>query len=292
MNPRAPSGTKGEFNLPYFDVLIELIDQGHPVLTTAFGVNVHWGYWGADDRSDGSTADFARAAERLNRRVCDLAGVRDGHRVLDVGCGWGGTLASLNARFEATELFGLNIDSRQLDRARRGIRARAQNQLTFVEGDACAMPFENGSFDILIAVESSFHFSSRAGFLAEARRVLKDRGRLVIADFVPSTTLSPLLGLPLFAGQTPLRRVFGAHDVSYTVERYRAEAEQRGFYLDSVQDLTENTLPTHVVLRRVAAEMTGHARLARAAAGAIEWLCRARLLQYVLLDFATSGLTR
>jgi cyclopropane fatty-acyl-phospholipid synthase-like methyltransferase len=87
----------------------------------AFGRHVHWGYWENPKKADGSVSDFVAAAENLCQRVCDAASVKDGAKLLDVGCGFGGTIASLNERITNTVLVGLNIDERQLIRARSNL---------------------------------------------------------------------------------------------------------------------------------------------------------------------------
>src|SRR3954467_4300097 len=110
-----PAGIASEV-APYFDVLLRRLADGDPRAAEAFGRHVHWGYWPDPDAADGTPADYARAAERLCRKVCDAAGVRDGMRVLDVGCGIGGTIASLNERLRDVEFVGVNIDPRQLQR--------------------------------------------------------------------------------------------------------------------------------------------------------------------------------
>ena len=56
--------------------------------------------------------------------MCDVAEIRDGMRIIDVGCGFGGTIASLNERFSELELVGVNIDSRQLERATDMVQLR------------------------------------------------------------------------------------------------------------------------------------------------------------------------
>ncbi len=125
--------------LPYFDILLDGLEQGKPGVTAVFGAHVHWGYWGPGDRVDDSVQGFAAAAERMSFAVAEAAGARDGQRVLDVGCGFGGTIAHLDRRLDGVTLVGLNIDPRQLDRARQQVHARNGNTLSFVEGDACEM---------------------------------------------------------------------------------------------------------------------------------------------------------
>ena len=55
---------------------------------------------------------------RMNRVTVSraAAGIADGQHILDVGCGFGGTVASLNENFSRVHLLGVNIDERQLER--------------------------------------------------------------------------------------------------------------------------------------------------------------------------------
>ncbi|HVJ18473.1 MAG TPA: methyltransferase domain-containing protein [Polyangiaceae bacterium] len=274
-----------KIDLPYFDVLLDRLDHGHPELSTGFGRYVHWGYWGEHDRADDSMTGFAQAAERMSQRVCAAARVQGGQRILDVGCGWGGTIASLNDELSQVSLTGLNIDGRQLERARRRVRAKKGNSVTFVEGDACAMPLDDASFDVVIALECAFHFPDRRRFLAESRRVLRPGGRLVVADFVPAPVVVPFLpGQKLLFGPY-MKHVLGPADVTYSVERYRDAASAHGLALSHEEDITRNTLPTYPILRQVAAEMGNYGGTARFGVTALEWVSKLRLLRYVILGF-------
>jgi hypothetical protein len=82
-SPKAASERPGPF--PYFDFLTQELAGGNPYIETAWGRHVHWGYWTDPSTADGSPADFAEATERMTKRLCDLAPVHDGMRILDCG---------------------------------------------------------------------------------------------------------------------------------------------------------------------------------------------------------------
>lgn len=149
------------------------------------GRSIHLGYWPAGQTCEPD--DFASAQMRLDDFVINAAALRDGLAVLDVACGLGGLLATLDARFRGMELTGVSHDPRQLDACHR-VRPRPDTILRWVEADACRLPFADASFDRVFCVEAMFHFRSRDAFLREAFRVLRPEGRLVVTDIL----LSPL----------------------------------------------------------------------------------------------------
>lgn len=271
--------------LPYFDILLEGLRQGKPGVTRAFGDHVHWGYWARGERGDGSVEGFAAAAERMSEHVSGLAGAGDGQQILDVGCGFGGTVANLNRRLSGVRLVGLNIDERQLARARERVTARPGNEVSFVEGDACAMPLPDASFDVVVALECAFHFPSRRRFFEEAFRVLKPGGRLAVSDFVPADLAAPLLHFQDLVFGSYVKNVSGATDIQITTEQYRALGRAAGLVPGRVDDITENTLPTYPAVRRVIQEAGVHVATATLGAGALEAVSRLRLLRYLVLPF-------
>lgn len=275
----------GHVKLPYFDMLFAALERGEPGLSEAFGRHVHWGYWGPSDRPDGSLADFALAAERLTRRLCDIAAVRDGDHVLDAGCGLGGTIASLDERFKNLSLVGLNIDPRQVARASETVRPRGDNRISFQVGDACRMPFADASFDKVLAVECIFHFPSRERFFAEARRVLRPGGRLTLCDFVPAPWIVPPLTFAKRFLSWHIEAATGPVDIRCTLDRYRALARASGFSVACVDDITRGTLPTYPILRRLAPETGVHPLLAQAWISVIEAANRTGGIRDLILAF-------
>ena len=120
------------FRLPYFDGLFAELANSNSSIEKRFGRHVHWGYWPDPAKALGDDDDdFARAAEQLTRELTALAGIAEGQTVLDTGCGFGGTIASLNARFDDLHMIGLNIDARQLS-TRTEVGAAAAPQFDFL----------------------------------------------------------------------------------------------------------------------------------------------------------------
>ncbi len=270
---------------PYFDMIFKGLGSGKPDIALAFGRFVHWGYWGDGDKVDGTVQSFADAAVRMTRRMEDAAGVADGQRILDVGCGFGGTIAGLDARLKNAELVGLNIDPRQLERAREIVGQSPRNRIEFVEGDACELPFPDGSFDVVLVVESIFHFSSRKKFFQEAQRVLKPGGRLVLSDFLPSRALMPMIRFQDLILGWVSDRVTGKSDSSAGMEDYRRMARETGFVTLKEDDVTRNTLPTYPVVRHIFHEIGINVFTATTGTRVIENMCRVGLFRYYILSY-------
>ena len=106
---------------------------------------------------------------------------RKGMIVLDVGCGTGATL-ELYSKL-GCEVFGIDPSSSMLQIARSRLGARAQLHL----GDASRMPYDEKTFDLIIATLALHEMSptTRASAIDEMKRVLKDEGRMLFIDHHP-----------------------------------------------------------------------------------------------------------
>ncbi len=143
-----------------------------------WGEHVHHGLW--ERRADPPE----RATRRLAEHVADLAGVAPGSRVADAGCGYGAT-ARLLARERGAAVTGLTLSAAQADwgnaaARREGIGGRVQLRV----GDWTDSGLEAGAFDAVIAIESVSHMPDPARAFAEAARVLRPGGTLVVCDWL------------------------------------------------------------------------------------------------------------
>ncbi len=104
-------------------------------------------------------------------------------RVLDVGCG-PGHLANRLARDHGFEVTGLDLDPMMVERARANadLGVVAGRRPTFVVGGVAALPFPDGSFDLVVSSLSMHHWADARAGLAEIGRVLRPDGRALIWD--------------------------------------------------------------------------------------------------------------
>lgn len=252
----------------YFDRLIAAYRAG------AAGRDVHLGYW--DGPAD--TADFPAAQARLTARVIDRLPLLPGQEVLDIACGFGGTLAVLNDATASSVLAGVNIDLRQLAIC-GSIRARAGNRIAVVAADACALPFPDRAFDHAVCVEAMFHFPSRARFLAEAARVLRPGGLLLATDILLRPPATP----PWRDLETVLRRDYGPWPDLWTdASTITAQAAASGLDLIEDQDWTAATLPSY---RVIAPDPHPERNPAPDASAVMRWMHHHGWLSYRMLGF-------
>ncbi|HEX7049871.1 MAG TPA: class I SAM-dependent methyltransferase [Longimicrobiales bacterium] len=128
---------------------------------------------------------FRGRLRALPRTAADLAGLRPGEAVLDVGCGTGALALVARERVgETGRVAGIDPGPRQIARA-RSKAARRNLSVDFQVGVVEDLAFPDGSFDVVLSTLMMHHLPDdlkRRG-LAEIARVLEPGGRLLIVDF-------------------------------------------------------------------------------------------------------------
>lgn len=128
-------------------------------------------------------ADAEPAIRRYKERLLEALGPLSGRTVLDIGCGRGTDLLALAERVGAQgRVVGVDVSERMLAAARAQRSGMCGAVIELVCSDGAALPFESESVDVVRIDRVLVHVPSPAAVLAEARRVLRPGGRLVVAE--------------------------------------------------------------------------------------------------------------
>ena len=149
-------------------------DRVSPYCRDLWGMHLHHGYWISGEETK------ERAQIQLVERLAYLAGLAPGSRILDVGCGFGGSSIYLAKEYDA-DATGITISPIQVEMARKavsidGVKAK------FILMDAEEMKFDQ-PFDVVWSIESISHCQQKERFFASAAQCLKSRGTVAITDW-------------------------------------------------------------------------------------------------------------
>src|SRR5438034_868785 len=126
---------------------------------------------------------FSRFMEKDAEQVFRRLGVTPGTRLLDVGCG-AGQLALIAAR-EGAQVIGCDIATNWLDKARASATAE-RLAITFEEGDAESLPYQDGQFDAVVSLFGAMFAPRPDRVAAELTRVCRPGGMIAMANWTPS----------------------------------------------------------------------------------------------------------
>jgi ubiquinone/menaquinone biosynthesis C-methylase UbiE len=128
---------------------------------------------------------FQRHYELVARDA--LAGA-NAARILDIGTGPGWLLDQLHTLAPSAGVIGLDLSPAMVARAHRRLAAAGLAGVVEVrEGDAGALPFADGSFDLVVSTGSLHHWKRPIAALDEVRRVLTHGGRALLYDVAADT---------------------------------------------------------------------------------------------------------
>lgn len=153
--------------------------------------------------------------------------LRDGMRLLEVGCAGGLLCHRIKEALPGTEVTGLDFDLGHIEYARRK-SAELGLDCDFVEGDACALPFADERFDACFS-HTVINFCEPTAFVREQYRVLKPGGRMMILCVV-NTPSGPEAWVPVEGDADKLLfdRVWAAaeRNPNSDIKRYEGSPER------------------------------------------------------------------
>jgi MPBQ/MSBQ methyltransferase len=151
------------------------------LLERLWGDHVHLGHYG----TPAGHRDFRQAKVDFVHELAHWSGLDQlppGSRVLDVGCGIGGS-ARILARDYGLDVLAISISPAQIARARALTPASLAPRCRFAVMDALDLDLPGESFDAVWSVEASPHMPDKQRYADELLRVLRPGGRLAIADW-------------------------------------------------------------------------------------------------------------
>jgi tocopherol O-methyltransferase len=197
-----------------------------------WGDHIHHGLFLRGDESP------EQAQLQMLEHCVQLAGIQKGWRVLDVGCGHGGTCVHLASKYDC-ETTGITLSDRQAELGRENA-ARAKVRAEFIVADAEQIAFPAAIFDAVWTMESSEHFADKPAYFEKARHTLKGGGILL---------------LTAWSGSMAKKRIRQAAEDFLcpdllTTEGYCSLLRQCGFSVFKCQEASQEVLPTWEISRR------------------------------------------
>lgn len=195
--------------------------------------SIHYGIWGKGIK------DFRQALDNTNKILADTSGIVSSDKVLDAGCGIGGSAIFL-ARNYGCHVTGISLSQKQIDSARRISKTLSLDHLLqFEVKDYTNTGYRSNQFNVVWALESLGSAPDKTAFLMEAYRLLKPGCTLIVADYFKSLE-RPVSDQPLLDSWLKLWAI----DDLETIHRFEHSLDTSGFTEVKIRDYTNEIKPT------------------------------------------------
>lgn len=196
---------------------------------------LHFGYY------DKNTKTHAASLVKINEVLSKIANIQATDKVLDAGCGVGGSAIWLAKNYHC-KVIGININSAQLQKA---IIYASDNEVSdlvsFEKQDYTATSFKDKDFSVVWAQESFSHTQQKQKLINETYRILDDNGRLIMAEYllVKTENLNK-------KNQKIYNKWIDGHAMSGLLSKseYQKILQEAGFKNIEFLDITKNVAPS------------------------------------------------
>jgi tocopherol O-methyltransferase len=137
---------------------------------------IHYGFW------DEKVKSFPESLLRMNEVMIETAEIKSTDKVLDAGCGVGGSSIFMANKI-GCNVTGISLSEKQIVQATtNAINKNVADKIHFQKMDYCRTGFPDAGFDVVWGCESICYADDKELFIKEAFRLLKPGGSLVVAD--------------------------------------------------------------------------------------------------------------
>lgn len=213
-------------------------DASSGVWEATWGEHMHHGYYGADGTA---VKDHYQAQIDLIEVLLRWGGVSGARRILDLGCGIGGSSLYLAGKFDA-EVVGITLSPVQARRARaRAAAVGLADRVRFQVADALAPPYAAGGFDLVWSMESGEHMPDKRQFLRAAVQQMAPGGTFLMATWCHRPTPPVLTAAELRF----LDRLYAVYHLPYIISnaQYARIAAEVGLTNVATADWTQAVAP-------------------------------------------------
>ncbi|MFH0757594.1 MAG: class I SAM-dependent methyltransferase [Bacteroidota bacterium] len=189
---------------------------------------LHYPFYGSESDS------FLDAQANLTDYCLSLLPDLGGKALLEVGCGNGVQAIYILEKFAPGEIKGIDLNQGNIDIARDEAEKKGLDRISFQVDDAHALStVEDNSVDVVINIESAFHYPDKPAFLSQVHRVLKPGGAFVIADILVRKDKSD-------SKNGSWRNKMSYHH--WPMSSYETEFQLKNFKMESTRDITPEVI--------------------------------------------------